>query len=712
MGGLRWPGGVTRCPGQHERCPVLWVLIVLPLSLGLAARAAEARAQSPDRSARSDSLKLAAALSYRGLGTIEGRARAIDLLQELSRHHPENPTYDLELAETYLEGHRSANALDVYERLARRDPDQIEAHIRAARLILKDMLRHLDLHNISKAIRHLDCALSRLPEPTGMTSVSGDSAGYGTDRRDALYLRSMALYLRRGTDKDPLQTSEEGRRSSAKILEMDPHDVSACLLHAVHCVDLEEYDEADRFFRWAFERMGPMAAPFLAPIALSDRDEYKAHPERRADLIEQYWKGLDPTPATVTNELQIKYWYRTAVADIYFGDEEKGLRGWETAPGRFVQAFGLPARFDYDPGSLSKSLFVTASLRFDYANGLAFTFSRGHPAHPWLATPGDLAVLQGRTKRGSAIAEPRIPGEISPVYISQASFRGRDGTTRQACIVGIPPWSRGRDWWESATVRIDLLDDESKRIRSEERVVSGTDVRDFPSGRRMLIVGRDFEGLAPGNYKIHVQVRQEGSHRSGSRHVAAHVEAFGQGLQVSGMEPVSPGTARWRDVVLKGPGISRPYLPDPAATLGPKDELEFAFEIYNLTFPNGVGRYRMTHTIFPAEYEREWQRLWSTGRVTQADSALFGREGHTLGGVTLSKANRREIQFPGVEVTEARLLGAPIRAMARINATGLPTGCYIFRIEVEDLVSGQKAAREISFDVVPDALLNRANPSP
>jgi hypothetical protein len=185
-------------------------------------------------------------------------------------------------------------------------------------------------------------------------------------------------------------------------------------------------------------------------------------------------------------------------------------------------------------------------------------------------------------------------------------------------------------------------------------------------------------------------------------------------LAMSQVELFRSGSARWNDTVFHRP--ERPYLPDPMAVLGPIDEVEAYYEVYNLAERGGELCYRVTQTIVPIAYRRAWESLHRAGRVDRSDSLAYGREGDRLGKVVLKESNRRSVTFPPTRIP-ARAAVADIagrntvRATARIAAAGLVPGGYAFRIEIEDCATGERMSAETYFRVVTSGdltLLRRA----
>ena len=63
--------------------------------------------------------------------------------------------------------------------------------------------------------------------------------------------------------------------------------------------------------------------------------------EQQADALKDFWKDLDPVPATAINELRVQYFERIDYANRHFTTEQK--EGWETNMGEVYILLGPPS---------------------------------------------------------------------------------------------------------------------------------------------------------------------------------------------------------------------------------------------------------------------------------------------------------------------------------------------------------------------------------
>lgn len=718
------------------------------------------------------------ARSLRRLGTIEGRREAIGILSVLHRRDPADVVVARELARTYVEARFPSHAVETLERcIARRSAlaagEDPETRVEVARLLLRRTTQKHDTLDVPRAIVHLDAALAACSTSSGR---GGGDWEWSRSTRDgapspwpacsqAMRLRSVAFVLLRPGARHPLAYSRAGLRLTERMIASDPQDPDVLLLHGIHLYDLDDIEAAEEAFRRAVAVMpsGDAAAFLIAP-AIDDSSLDQASPEQKDERIAAYWDRVDPTPLTLRNELLVAYWYRAALADLYFSEPERGLRGWATDPGRTMMllgnplertdegwSFGSDASIGADPGRGPRNptgratiLFEPQNLTFTFSTGTSFTFLKRHPDHPWKASGSTAAALQAAAPGGNPRLTFTGTDPIDRIHAAVASFRDPRGASRATCFVAIPPWSGRAEWWSDAVVDVRLLDRQARVVGQEQRMVSSADIVELDPGVNVLVVGRDFHDVEPGMYTMAVDIRDRHLSRSGSLRERIEVRDLGGTLRSDGgvgeetrvavskprMGPRSPGqgrlrmsqmelfragTARWNDTVFRRP--ERPYLPDPMAILGPSDEVEAYYELYDLTDRDGSLCYRVTQTVVPIAYRRAWEGLHRQKIVDRADSLAYGREGDRLGKVALNESNRRSVAFPPTRIParSAAVDGegrSVVRATARIAAAGLAPGGYAFRIEVEDCSTGSRASAETYFEVVPSAELARMRGAP
>jgi tetratricopeptide (TPR) repeat protein len=270
------------------------------------------------RSHDADSLRLLLAIRLRDANTVEDRTRAVSILEEMRPTHETDRGFYLELARTYFASRRFHDARATLLKLAEHNSTDGGARLWAAHLLFKDMCHYGDARELATVKKLLREALTLCPQ-----------------NRDALYLSSALLYITRKDDPNPLRTSWDARGLAERILVRNQADADACLLNAVHCMDLGALEDAEHWFRQGIASLSPdIATAFLVPPPLADELEVATDARTDAHAIAQYWDAQDPTPLTLINETQLHYWYNMVVADLFYGERARGVLGWETSPGR------------------------------------------------------------------------------------------------------------------------------------------------------------------------------------------------------------------------------------------------------------------------------------------------------------------------------------------------------------------------------------------
>ncbi|MEX0821581.1 MAG: GWxTD domain-containing protein [Rhodothermales bacterium] len=101
-------------------------------------------------------------------------------------------------------------------------------------------------------------------------------------------------------------------------------------------------DEADRA---AFEELD-----YLLPR--EERSQYREDPVSYAS---RFWTSKDPRYLTPFNERKLEHYARLVYADLLYGSDDLGLRGWSTERGRILVRYGPPDRdVVIVPGSTSR----------------------------------------------------------------------------------------------------------------------------------------------------------------------------------------------------------------------------------------------------------------------------------------------------------------------------------------------------------------------
>ena len=95
----------------------------------------------------------------------------------------------------------------------------------------------------------------------------------------------------------------------------------------------------------------------------------KASEEQHLELWHDFWKSMDPSPATPENELRDEYYKRIRYADLNFGIF--GRDGWKTDMGMVYITYGPPDEIDRHPFDIDRKPF---QIWYYYEEKLRFIF--------------------------------------------------------------------------------------------------------------------------------------------------------------------------------------------------------------------------------------------------------------------------------------------------------------------------------------------------
>jgi hypothetical protein len=167
-----------------------------------------------------DSESVARAAELRAQGTVEGRLRALWLLEPLEATHARDPRFLREYCLTLEACHRYARACRMAERLIEVDSTASPGlRLACVRDAVRALLRYDDETYLDESLSQLDLVLAREP---------GHPA--------ALRLKSFlyAFWAMRDGAAAP-RAHREGLACAGRALLVDPEDIAARLLEGAHC---------------------------------------------------------------------------------------------------------------------------------------------------------------------------------------------------------------------------------------------------------------------------------------------------------------------------------------------------------------------------------------------------------------------------------------------------------------------------------------------
>jgi GWxTD domain-containing protein len=627
----------------------------------------------------------------REMRSVEGRTRSLALLEDMYKRHPDRSDVGIELARTLIAASRPGNALEVLTTVASRDTTDVESRLLASRLMIREMLYYGHRRHIDSATRMLEQAQTIEPR-----------------NREILFQRSALIYLMREFDPNPARLSKAARALTEEALRIDDtdQDPRAALLNGVHCLDLWDEEDAEYWFKKGIRSLPiDVAFDFLVPPALGPAFDSLKTPRERKALLRRFWEEQDSTPLDPGNPTLLRYWRNMTIADLYYGDPEKGTYGWRCDAGQSIVLFGPPVKTDFDPGVVDETGYTPPRLLVLYESGPRLSFESLGLDAKWHSRGSTSGILRSTVKSGAATIAPPVPPDAPSIFVAHAAARHADGYAREGCVIAVPPWSRGKDWWKGSIARLSVVDTTFQVASKAEFLVDEEDLHEIEPGRRGFVIGHDFK-LRPGIYTLVAEVTKsrDGGETSTMR-VPITVPVFDRAaLRLSEPEIVVTGTYTEKGIRLEHP--PRPYIPNALRAVGSDGRFDVAYSVYNLTpDAHGRGLYEVAYMLVPTE-ERRYEI--PTRKKTESepeDSLHFSGMPRAREPVALPELDRQKIDFSPVEVRRAKP-GGEVRKLASLSLRSMPDGDYLVRIIVTDKVLDQTVMAETRIRKVTDAVLD------
>ncbi len=482
-------------------------------------------------------------------------------------------------------------------------------------------------------------------------------------------------------------------------------------------------------FETALRYMDPEAKNVFETLSLlllpDEEDRYEEDP---VSYAARFWASKDPRYLTPWNERKTEHYARLVYADLLYGSEALGLRGWDTERGHILVRYGPPERdVVIVPGSSSgirdlgtaptarsdpRSVLTPSDMNFtprgahlggdfdmlaeantfniwDYGdfrfvfedpfrNGeyrlyspSASDMSAGVPA--WL---NDYSLTAKETiARIPERYEYETPGRRVDIPFVTSAFKGNDGEADLYVAYGIPIAEGGL---QQETIDISarigaFLVSENRNILLERRqTIYGLrreQMRSFEEAH--LWVGAQAMASPPGRHEVSMEFETASGATVAVQRRSIDVPDFRQDqLQASdlmlayGIEENSRTDSEGG--VLQRAGFS--IAPAPWNVFSHRQPIYLFFEIYQLTLDeNGATRYEMEARLAPRNNAKGVARFVKN---------LFGGRG---GGVSVS------VPGTGSSPDETNYL--------ILDATNQAPGLYTLALRVRDLATGKSVER-------------------
>jgi GWxTD domain-containing protein len=411
---------------------------------------------------------------------------------------------------------------------------------------------------------------------------------------------------------------------------------------------------------------------------LEEKRPYLADSTR---FVQDFWKWQDPTPSDRENPRLLEYYRRMVQAELFFSLDDRGVRGWDHAPGRMVVRFGLPENWGYfdavyrgpERRVSPTSTFSAPSIAVVYGRGieplifrfLDFNLSGRyyHPVEPFPRVEDFLI-----TAIPSYFRFPDHAVELEQT-VEVWRFYDPQGTGRTEVAVALHP----EDWPEG------LLDD-------PHRLASRLTLYDEWWGVTDASVGswarfeRDVLGRVVGVFEL---AGMGDSLVVGLETTDRQKEAYASGYaalspQPGGQAPLVSDIAFLTRVRFQETGgvYGRAYgnaLPNPGHLYRVGDPIGIGFEAYGLAVDEGGShRARLSITVGRRTKTGFFNVLLGIGRDEKEASLVF-------------------------DLSER---GSRLEQLLSIDIPPLDPGEYELQVTVDDLLSGRSHARTGHFQVL------------
>lgn len=715
---------------RYDRLPGRGLLLVLALALlnpGLspprtAAAAPDSTTALADPGARrkalrkavrganvTDSLRYAAGVELGLSELVEDRILALELLEAARFSYRGDPEFLRDRAELFKASNQPARARESFEDLLKQRPQDVEARVAIARLRLEELIQHYDLSLTHPMLAELRTALAQVPH-----------------HEEALFLSALALELQGSVDgAADVARLREGVELVERLLASDPENAEARFLLAVLRLDLGQKEESARQFDLALNQADAEWQPALLSARWTAPEEAatklaRADQETRDRYARGYWGYHDPTPLTLLNERRLEIVKRLVLAEFLFGNPERGLRGWNSAPGEAFIRYGPPPAHDFEPGQVVATVNRTghdqirvqpSALVWRYRfRDLAFSlrFEDVTLNYRYIPSEESAKLLTVLRREVPVVFHEAPPGKIRQIYLASGGTATDGRRIRQSVRLGIPLWRSLEESTWLADTRLEIVVKDSTRtvVRRSQRRATTDDVHRMFGDQGVLLMTSEFE-LDPGNYTIAAYVEDQNRKIHGVLEVPVSVKNFKQpkGLRISDLElTFDPG----EEAPTPAPATSRHgvrSVANPLGLIGDERRLNLFYEIYGLATQGGVSRHEVRYTVVPREYVHEHDRQRLGGSFgSSADREMDDlvervAAGISIGGFDISEENSLDVVFPE---QRSVVSGIGLPRATRVGIPRLVPDEYVLIVTVHDLVVDAVHSERAFFRVLPD----------
>ncbi len=601
------------------------------------------------------------AVLYRLAGTIESRNMSIREIDRAIELEPDNAVNYVEKALTLFNQQMVGEAEKNLREARKIDPGSFQAWYQQARIYKYKYLKNMCF------VEHSERAIACYKKALNIDNT----------HKDTLFNLGL-LHLKRRMIKTSTKYARRG-------LKLYPRCKRFHLLMAVIYMDSNEFEKASEEFSIALSMMDDREkVDYLdtSPLLSNDMREryFSWTDDEKLEWNRVFWLRNDPTPATEINERLLEHYERVFLARELLTIDRLEMNGPETARGKALVCYGLPDRLLYIAGAETDGPMVAWVYdKYDRPFKLYFMdeFLNGNYQIPIDPKFGYYSsVTRNVTNNIRQAYRYPIPYGPLPVFVQDAQTKGPGEKTRIEFALAFP---------DSA------IDDSNCKYRMAMTVFDSNWDRIFSENYN----------IAPGSLS---SIRKPGG---SYRTFHFNIDMIPRPLESSYAIEIVGGKPERRAVwkssftiddlggrLLKlssvifnqqeDDGLCM-YGLDPLPAYPPGSHLCLSYYIYNLKPDStNIARYRITYTIVDAvKFEDRPDSFRKT--LSWISASVRGRKPGDSPYITSSL----------VQSTNSRSASDRLQ----IDLGSLQPKKYMLVLDVDDLLSGEKASSERIFEI-------------
>ncbi len=271
---------------------------------------------------------------YLQANTVNDRQRAMRMIQQAIAIAPNNTEYRLTRGKIWWAQGFQSRALNQYENVSEKHPDNTEALNSAGMYWIYDFLAQTDRRSQyhSKDFKIFAQEAKREAEKTLRKSIQLDAMN-----QKSYYLLGI-LYFE----------DEDWRSFQALMQDLHaqyPDDKNVLLFCGLAHYQLGEYNESHEYYQRAYDLMSVEERELLESIDLLVLKEDHAPRDTMQtidELLERemFWKSQDPLYLSDFNERKMEHFGRMAYSNLRFKRFSANVEGWQTDMGKTYIKFG------------------------------------------------------------------------------------------------------------------------------------------------------------------------------------------------------------------------------------------------------------------------------------------------------------------------------------------------------------------------------------